>query len=344
MNVAFFDAKPYDKIGFDRYTQGTDISIKYYETHLNEDTVSLAKGADCVCVFVNDVVNKAVVDQLYKYGVKMIALRCAGFNNVDTRACFGKIHVFRVPAYSPYAVAEHAMALLLSLNRHIPRAYTRTRDFNFSLSGLTGFDLHGKTVGVVGTGKIGKIFADICKGFGMQILAYDKFPNPNLGLQYAELQELFEKSDIISLHCPLTEETHHLINADSVAQLKPGVILINTSRGGLIDTEALIDGIKDGRIYGAGLDVYEEEGDIFYEDYSGHVIQDDTLIRLIAMPNVIVTSHQAYLTQEALDNIAHTTVSNIQTFFAGELNPETEVCYHCARKETCRKERHIKCF
>ena len=344
MKVAFFDAKPYDKIGFDRYTEGTDISIKYFETHLNEDTVSLAKGYDCVCVFVNDVLNKTVVDQLYEQGVRMIALRCAGFNNVDTRACFGKIHVFRVPAYSPYAVAEHAMALLLSLNRHIPRAYTRTRDFNFSLSGLTGFDLYGKTIGVIGTGKLGKNFADICKGFGVNILAYDKFPNPNLGLNYVELPELLEKSDVISLHCPLTDDTQHMINAQSIAQMKPGAIIINTSRGRLIDTEALINGIKSGQIYGAGLDVYEEEGDLFYEDYSGHVIQDDTLIRLIAMPNVIVTSHQAYLTKEALDNIANTTVNNIKTFFAGELNPDTEVCYHCSRKETCRKERHKKCF
>ena len=344
MKVAFFDAKPYDKVGFDRYVQGTDISIKYFETHLNEDTVSLAKGYDCVCVFVNDTLNKTVVDKLYEQGVKMIALRCAGFNNVDTRACFGKIHVFRVPAYSPYAVAEHAMALLLSLNRHIPRAYTRTRDFNFSLSGLTGFDLHKKTVGIIGTGKIGKIFADICKGFGMKILAYDKFPNPNLGLTYVELPELLAQSDVISLHCPLTEESQHMINTQSIGQMKPGAIIINTSRGGLIDTDALIDGMKTGQVYGAGLDVYEEEGDLFYEDFSGHVIQDDTLVRLITMPNVIVTSHQAYLTTEALDNIAHTTVTNMQKFFAGELSPDTEVCYHCSRKETCLKERHEKCF
>ena len=236
------------------------------------------------------------------------------------------------------------MALLLSLNRHIPRAYTRTKDFNFSLSGLTGFDLHGKTVGVIGTGKIGKIFSDICKGFGMNVLAYDKFPNQDLGLQYVDLPELFAKADVISLHCPLTEDTYHMINAESVAQMRHGTIIINTSRGGLIDTEALIEGMKQGKIYGAGLDVYEEEGDIFYEDFSGHVIQDDTLIRLIAMPNVIVTSHQAYLTREALDNIAHTTVDNIQRFFAGELNPDTEVCYHCNRKESCRRQRHKKCF
>ncbi len=344
MNVAFFDAKPYDRIGFNRYTEGTDISIKYFETHLNEDTVSLAKGADCVCVFVNDILNKVVVDKLYELGVKMIALRCAGFNNVDTRACFGKIHVFRVPAYSPYAVAEHAMALLLSLNRHIPRAYTRTKDFNFSLSGLTGFDLHGKTVGVIGTGKIGKIFADICKGFGMNILAYDKFPNPKLGLNYVDLPELLAKSDVISLHCPLTEDTHHMINDEAVEIMKPGVIIVNTSRGGLIDSDSLINGIKVGIVGAACLDVYEEEGDLFYEDFSGHVIQDDKLVRLIAMPNVLVTSHQAFLTNEALDNIAGTTVDNLQRFFQGEGNPDTEVCYGCNRQEECRKQRHIKCF
>lgn len=344
MKVAFFDTKPYDIPAFYKYIEGTDITIKYFEPHLNEDTVSLANGADCVCIFVNDTVNKAVVDQLYEMGVRMIALRCAGFNNVDTRACFGKIHVFRVPAYSPYAVAEHSMALLLSLNRHINRAYNRTRDFNFSLSGLTGFDLHGKTVGIIGTGKIGKIFSDICKGFGMNILAYDKYPNPNLELNYVSLQELLKQSDVISLHCPLTEDSYHMIDKNAVEQMKHGCVIINTSRGGLIDTDALIDGIKSGKIYGAGLDVYEEEGDLFYEDFSGHVIQDDTLVRLIAMPNVIVTSHQAFLTKEALDNIANTTVSNIQKFFAGELNPETEVCYHCSRKEACRKERHQKCF
>ena len=344
MKVAFFDAKSYDKPGFDRYTTGTDVKIKYFDTHLNEDTVSLAKGFDCVCVFVNDVVNATVVDALHKMGVKMIALRCAGFNNVDTKACFGKIHVFRVPAYSPYAVAEHAMALLLTVNRKIHKAHNRTREFNFSLAGLTGFDLHEKTVGIIGTGKIGLIFANICKGFGMNILAYDKFPNPNSGLQYVDLPELLAKSDVISLHCPLTEETHHLINDDSVHMMKKGVVIINTSRGGLIDTEALIDGLKAEKIGAACLDVYEEEGDLFYEDFSGHIIQDDKLVRLIAMPNVIVTSHQAFLTNEALDNIANTTVSNIRKFFAGELSPETEVCYGCGRQQDCSKERNKKCF
>lgn len=344
MKVAFFDTKPYDMPGFNRYAEGTEVEIKYFETHLNEDTVSLAAGFDCVCVFVNDIVNAKVVDELYKLGVRMIALRCAGFNNVDTRACFGKIHVFRVPAYSPYAVAEHAMALLLTINRRIHKAYNRTREFNFSLSGLAGFDLHGKTVGIIGTGKIGRIFGDICRGFGMRILAYDKFPAPDSGLEYVDLPQLFAESDVISLHCPLTEETRHLINADAIRQMKKGVTIINTSRGALVNTEDLINGIKEKKIGAACLDVYEEEGDLFYEDFSGHIVQDDTLVRLIAMPNVIVTSHQAFLTNEALDNIAKTTVSNIQKFFAGEPSPDTEVCYHCGRQEACRKARHIKCF
>ena len=344
MKIAFFDAKSYDMPGFDRCTAGTDLEIKYFETHLNEDTVSLAAGFDGVCVFVNDIVNETVVNKLYEMGVKVIALRCAGFNNVDTKACYGKIHVYRVPAYSPYAVAEHAMAMLLTINRKTHKAYNRTREFNFSLAGLSGFDLHGKTVGIIGTGKIGRIFADICKGFGMNILAYDKFPNPDAGLNYVELDEIFQKSDVISLHCPLTEETHHIINDDSVEIMKKGVVIVNTSRGGLIDTESLINGIKVGIIGAACLDVYEEEGDLFYEDFSGAVVQDDKLVRLIAMPNVLVTSHQAFLTKEALDNIAATTVDNLLRFFRDDGNPDTEVCYGCDRQEHCRKKRHIKCF
>lgn len=343
MKVAFFDAKSYDRPGFDRYIQGTDLTIKYYETHLNEDTVSLAAGFDAVCVFVNDTVNETVVNRLYELGVRVIVLRCAGFNNVDTRACFGKLHVYRVPAYSPYAVAEHAMALLLTLNRRIHKAYNRTREFNFSLQGLNGFDLHGKTVGVIGTGKIGRIFAEICKGFGMRVLAYDKFPGDN-GLEYASLEDVLAQADIVSLHCPLTDETHHMINETAIREMKPGVVLINTSRGGLVDTDALIAGIKSGTVGGACLDVYEEEGDLFYEDFSGHVVQDDKLVRLIAMPNVIVTSHQAFLTNEALDNIASTTVSNLLKFQRGEPSPDTEVCYHCGRQNDCRKARNRKCF
>ena len=328
MKLAFFDTKSYDIPGFDRYAVPAGIEVKYYEPNLNRDTVSLANGFDAVCVFVNDTVDAVVVEKLYKMGVKAIVLRCAGFNNVDIKACDGKLRVFRVPAYSPHAVAEHAMALLLTINRRTHKAYIRTRDFNFSLQGLAGFDLYGKTVGVIGTGKIGRVFADICKGFGMTVLAYDKFPAANSGLNYVELPELFEKSDIISLHCPLTEETRHLINADSIAMMKKGVTIINTSRGALVNTEDLITGIKDRKVGAACLDVYEEEGDLFYEDYSGHIVEDDKLVRLIAMPNVIVTSHQAFLTNEALDNIAATTVNNLTRFFSGDPDTSTEVCYH----------------
>ena len=328
MKLAFFDTKSYDIPGFDRYGIPAGVEIKYFEPNLNRDTVTLAAGFDAVCVFVNDTVVAVVVDKLHQLGVKAIVLRCAGFNNVDIKACEGKLRVFRVPAYSPHAVAEHAMALLLTINRRTHKAYIRTRDFNFSLQGLAGFDLYGKTVGIVGTGKIGRVFADICKGFGMKILAYDKFPNPDAGLDYVDLPELFAQADIISLHCPLTEETHHLINADTIAMMKKGVTIINTSRGALVDTEALINGIKEKKVGAACLDVYEEEGDFFYEDFSGHIVQDDKLVRLIAMPNVIVTSHQAFLTSEALDNIAATTVNNLTRFFSGDPDTSTEVVYH----------------
>ena len=331
MKIAFFDAKPYDKPGFDAYSAGTGLEIKYFETKLNADTVSLASGFDGVCVFVNDTLNETVVDALYALGVRAVALRCAGFNNVDIRACFGKLRVFRVPAYSPYAVAEHAMALLLTVNRHTNKAYIRTRDFNFSLAGLTGFDLHGKTAGVVGTGKIGRTFAGICAGFGMRVLAYDKFPSPDSGLSYVTLPELLAQSDVVSLHCPLTSETRHIIGAAAIAGMKTGVVIVNTSRGALIDTEALIDGLKRRKIGAACLDVYEEESELFYEDRSDSIIEDDVLVRLISMPNVIVTSHQAFLTKEALNNIAATTVDNLLKFQRGEPAPETEVCFRCAQ-------------
>ena len=325
MKLAFFDTKPYDIPGFDRYAIPAGIEVKYFETTLNIDTVSLAAGYDAVCVFVSDTVDAAVVDRLYELGVKVIALRCAGFNNVDIKACQDKLRVFRVPAYSPYAVAEHAMALLLTVNRRTHKAYLRTRDFNFSLQGLTGFDLHGKTVGIVGTGKIGRVFADICRGFGMTILAYDKFPNPASGLDYVELDELFAKSDIISLHCPLTDETYHLVCEESINKMKTGVVIINTSRGALINTKDLIRGIKNKKIGAACLDVYEEEGDFFYSDYSGHIVHDDKLVRLISLPNVIVSSHQAFLTTEALENIAATTINNLTRYFSGDPDTTTEV-------------------
>ena len=325
MKLAFFDTKSYDIPGFDRYAIPAGIEIKYYEANLNIDTVSLAAGYDAVCVFVNDTITAEVVEKLCQMGVKAIVLRCAGFNNVDIRACQGKLRVFRVPAYSPHAVAEHAMALLLTANRKIHRAYNRTREYNFSLQGLTGFDLYGKTVGIIGTGKIGRVFADICRGFGMKILAYDKFPAADSGLEYVALEELFARCDILSLHCPLTEETQHMIRAESLAQMKDGVVIINTSRGSLVNTEDLLLSIKSGKVGAACLDVYEEEGDIFYEDLSGHILQDDKLVRLIAMPNVIVTSHQAFLTSEALDKIASTTVNNLVRFFSGDPDETTEV-------------------
>ena len=322
MKIAFFDAKPYDKPSFEKYGGEYGVTFKYFETKLTEDTVDLASGFDGVCVFVNDVVNGKVIDRLHGLGVKVIALRCAGFNNVDLKRAKGKLRVVRVPAYSPYAVAEHTMALLLTSIRRIHKAYNRTRDFNFSLSGMTGFDLYGKTVGVIGTGKIGKVFIDICRGFGMHVLAYDKFPSAELEkdkkARYVALDELFEKSDIISLHCPLTEETYHIIDEKSLQKCKRGVVLLNTSRGALVDAEALLAGIKARQVGAACLDVYEEESDVFFEDFSGHIMEDDVLARLLSMPNVIVTSHQAFLTEEALSNIAETTAKNIAAVLHGE--------------------------
>lgn len=343
MKFAFFDAKAYDKPSFEKYGTEKNITFKFFETKLTLDTAQLAEGYDGVCVFVNDTVDSEVIDKLCSYGVKLVALRCAGFNNVDVKYAYKKIHVVRVPAYSPYAVAEHAMAMLLTNVRRIHKAYNRTKDFNFSLNGLTGFDLHGKTVGVIGTGRIGKAFIDICKGFGMEILAYDKFPDTASGLNYVGLDEIFAKSDVISLHCPLTEETKHLINRDTIKKLKKGVALINTSRGALIDAESLVEGIKQRIIGCACLDVYEEESDIFFEDFSGHIVNDDVLARLISMPNVIITSHQAFLTQEALNNIAKTTVDNICEFFERGAS-QNELCYRCGEIETCCKNRKGKCF
>ena len=344
MKIAFFDTKPYDKPSFDRCGALHGITFKYFETKLNEDTVDLAKGFDGVCVFVNDTVNAAVIDRLCEQGVKVIALRCAGFNNVDVKHAFGKIHVLRVPAYSPYAVAEHAIAMLLTSIRRIHKAYIRTRDFNFSLSGMTGFDLHGKTVGVIGTGRIGRVFIDICRGFGMKVLAYDKYPAKDLktdeNLQYVSLDQIFEQSDIISLHCPLTEETYHLIDETSLEKCKRGVVIINTSRGALVDAEALLAGIKSRKVGAACLDVYEEESDFFFEDFSGHILEDDVLARLISMPNVIVTSHQAFLTEEALENIAETTVNNLVELNETNQCPN-ELCYRKGKAEDCTAG---KCF
>lgn len=318
MKLAFFDTKPYDIPAFDKYASENNIEIKYFEAKLNEDTVGLVRGYDAVCAFVNDTVNRPVIDRLVELGISILALRSAGFNNVDVKYALGKIHIVRVPAYSPYAVAEHAMALLLTSIRRIHKAYLRSRDFNFSLSGLMGFDLHGKTVGVIGTGKIGRVFINICRGFGMNVLAYDKYPSSELlseGIKYVTLDELIESSDIISLHCPLTDETYHLIDEAAIERAKRGVVIINTSRGALVDAEALLAGIKSRKVGAACLDVYEEEGDVFFEDNSGHILEDDILARLISMPNVLVTSHQAFLTEEALDKIAETTINNLISIF-----------------------------
>ena len=319
MKIAFFDTKSYDQDVFEPKLKANKMRYKFYDTRLDEDDVVLAKGFEAVCVFVNDVVNKTVIDQLAEFGIKIIALRCAGFNNVDYKYAEQKgITVVRVPAYSPYAVAEHAMALLMTSTRKIHKSYIRTRDFNFSLQGLTGFDLYGKTVGVIGTGKIGRVFIDICKGFGMKVIAYDKYPSDIPGVEYKPLDTVYKEADIISFHCPLTDDTQHMFNFGTLGKIKPGVVIINTSRGALIDAEALLEGIKTKKIGAACLDVYEEESGYFYEDLSGSIIDDDTLSRLISMPNVIVTSHQAFLTREALENIATTTVDNISKINSGE--------------------------
>ncbi len=343
IKIAFFDSKDYDKQSFVDSNKNEEFEITYFETRLSEDTYKLAEGSDVVCVFVNDDVNSVVIDKLHKMGVKLIALRCAGYNNVDIEHAFGKIHVVRVPAYSPYAVAEHAIALLLTSIRRIHKAYIRTKDFNFSLNGLTGFDLHGKTVGVVGTGKIGRIFIDICRGFGMNVIAYDKFPAKDSGIEYVSLDELWSRSDIISLHCPLTDESLHMINAESIEQMKKGVVIINTSRGALIDSEALVEGIKARHVGAACLDVYEEESNVFFHDYSNHIVNDDTLARLISMPNVIVTSHQAFLTNEALMNIADTTLNNVREFFDKGVCAN-EICYKCSNIASCKQTHENKCF
>lgn len=343
MKIAFFDTKPYDKPAFDEYGAKYGIEFKYFETKLNIDTAELAGGYDGVCAFVNDTVDAPVIDKLYEMGVTLLALRCAGFNNVDMKHAYGKIHVLRVPAYSPYAVAEHAMALLLTSIRRIHKAYIRSKDFNFSLNGLCGFDLHGKTVGVIGTGKIGRVFIDICRGFGMTVLAYDKFPSKEIereGVRYVELDELFANSDVISLHCPLTDETDHMINSDAIEKCKKGVVIINTSRGALVDSEALLNGIKTRKVGAACLDVYEEESDLFFEDNSGHIMEDDVLARLISMPNVIVTSHQAFLTEEALRNIAETTAKNISDFSKNN-QCQNELCYRLGKTDDCKDK---KCF
>lgn len=322
IKVAFFDAKSYDEVSFNKTNADYGFDIHYYQEHLNLKTVPLAKGADVVCIFVNAECNAAVIDELIKNGVKLIALRCAGFNNVDLKAAKGRIKVVRVPAYSPHAVAEYAVSLMLALNRKIFRAVNRTREGNFALKGLMGFDMYGKTAGIVGMGRIAKELIKILHGFGMEVLAYDLYPDMEFAKQYdvqmVSLDELYAESDIISLHCPLTPETTFLINAQSIAKMKPGVMIINTGRGKLINTEELIEGLRTKRVGSAGLDVYEEEKNYFYEDRSDKIIDDDVLARLLMMPNVVLTSHQAFFTVEAMHNIALTTLESIKEFGEGK--------------------------
>ena len=317
MNVAIFSAKKYDR-EFLNAANNSRHELRFFEPHLNEETVGLATGSQAVCVFVNDQVNAAVIARLDSLGVRLIALRCAGYNNVDLSAATKHgITVVRVPAYSPYAVAEHTIALMLALNRKLHRGYNRVREGNFALDGLLGFDMHGKTVGIIGTGKIGAVVAQILTGFGCPILAFDPFPTAtcrSLGVRYVELNELLAQSDVISLHCPLTPENKYIISDVAIEGMKNGVMLINTSRGALLDTVAIIEGLKSGRIGYLGLDVYEEEEEIFFEDRSGLILSDDVFARLLTFPNVIITGHQAFFTREALLNIAATTIDNITRF------------------------------
>lgn len=314
--IAFFDAKPYDKEWFDKINKKYE--IVYYESRLRPESARLAEGCTAVCAFVNDVINAKTIDALVGLGVKVLLMRCAGFNNIALAAAKDRLKILRVPAYSPYAVAEHAMGMILALNRKIPRAYIRTRDFNFSLVGLTGFDLHGKTAGIIGTGKIGRAFMDICKGFGMNVLAHDPRPAEIEGVKYVDTDELFRESDIISLHCPLTRETRYIIDDNAIGLMKKSALIVNTSRGQLIDSEALLSALNEKRIGGAALDVYEEESGLFFEDNSDKIVTDEVLSLLVSRPNVLITSHQAFLTEEALRGIAEVTLQNFDDYLSGK--------------------------
>ncbi|MFK7849510.1 MAG: 2-hydroxyacid dehydrogenase [Akkermansiaceae bacterium] len=323
IRLAFYDTKSYDHVYFDPLAEKSGVEISYHDFRLAESNCSSADGADAVCVFVNDVLDAACLRALSEMGIRLVALRCAGFNNVDVEVAKDLgISVVRVPAYSPYSVAEHTFALLLTLNRKIHRAYNRVRELNFSLGGLVGFDLHGKTVGIIGTGKIGKITAQIFRGFGCHVLAYDVYPDEKwadeYGLTYRSLDEVLSAADVVSLHLPLTPDSHHLLNQETIATMKRGAYLINTSRGKLVESKAVIRALKSGQLGGVALDVYEEEEGVFFEDHSSVALQDDVLSRLLTFPNVLVTSHQAFLTQEALGAIAETTVDSVKRFANGE--------------------------
>ena len=332
LKIAFFDTKPYDKDSFNEINKSYNYEITYFRYHLTPDNIVLAQGFDVVVVFVNDIINDEMMMRLTEYGVKLIALRCSGYNNIDLKAALGKIKILRVPAYSPNAIAEHTVALMLSLNRKIHRAYFRTRDTNFSLQGLLGFNMAGKTAGVIGIGRIGKALVKILRGFEMNVIAYDKFADHDFArennIHYVGLNDLFRQSDIISLNCPLTKDTEYLINRNAIALMKKGVMIINTGRGKLIKTDDLIQALKSGKVGSAGLDVYEEESKFFFEDLSDRVLTDDILARLLTFNNVIITSHQGFFTREALDNIAATTLQNIRDFLDNK-PLVNEVCYNC---------------
>lgn len=325
MKIAVFSTKPHDRRGLEAANAGGKHELFFHEARLRPHSSRLAENRDAVCVFVNDELTEEIIADLAGYGVRSIALRCAGYNNVNLEAAARHdLSVVRVPAYSPHSVAEHAVALILTLNRHIHKAYNRVREGNFELRGLEGFDLHQKTVGVVGTGNIGEVFCKIMRGFGCRVLAFDPYPNPaclELGVEFVPLEELFGQSDIVSLHCPLTPDTHHLVNSESLEKMKQGVVLVNTSRGGLVDASALIGALKSHRIGGLALDVYEEEADLFFEDLSGQIIGDDLLMRLTTFPNVLITSHQAFFTHEALGAIAETTLRNLTDLEEGRSCP-----------------------
>lgn len=310
MRIAFYSTKPYDKVWFEPLGKEYGFDIHFIEAACNRETIFMAKGYDAICIFVNDYVNAEMIDALYDMKVKAVLLRSAGYNHVDVKAAEDKILILRVPSYSPEAVAEFAMGMILTVNRYTHKAYNRTRDFNMSLNGLMGVDLYQKTAGIVGTGKIGQAMIRICNGFGMHVLAYDLYPNPKLDVEYVSLEELIAESDLISLHCPLTSETKHLVNRETIGRMKQGVYLVNTSRGALIDTDALIDGLVAGRFGGVGLDVYEEEEGIFYEDKSGEIMRDENLARLMTFPNVLITSHMGFFTKEAMQAIAEVTLEN----------------------------------
>ncbi len=322
MKIAFYDTKPYDKKWFQPLAKEMNFDITFFETRLNKDTAILATGNNAVCIFVNDEADKETLDMLSEQGVETILLRSAGYDNVDLKAAEGKFNVLRVPSYSPAAVAEFALTLMLAVNRNVHRAYQRTRDFNFSINGLMGMTLKGKTLGIVGTGKIGQTMIDIMQGFDMEILAYDPYPVEGLKATYVSKEELFKRSDVITFHCPLTDETKHMVNADSIKMMKDGVILVNTSRGAIVDSTALVEALKVGKFTGVALDVYEEEDDYFFEDRSNEIISDDELSRLLTFPNVLITSHQAFFTTEAMKAIAETTLNNFKDSIEGKNNPK----------------------